>query len=149
MTIENYLHLVSTLISILTFIAGFWISKYIENHKTKNQLRSAAIEKRLIAHQECYTRWSAMLRTLETDNFRPALDSCLEWWYSNCLFLEPKARAAFSDAISSSQLIAFNRRSLSESEFNNACRKLMNAGALISAAIDLPPITEVFKKYVD
>jgi len=72
----------------------------LEQLRSKQQLRMAALEKRLQAHKDAYMLW----RKVRSNVSSPKLDSivleCQQWWESNCLYLEPDARAAFARAYS-------------------------------------------------
>ncbi|MDR6887865.1 MULTISPECIES: hypothetical protein [Variovorax] len=73
-------------------------AEMIEAVKARNQLRMAAVDRRLQAHQEAF----ALLRVLMQQAHGPELGkqvmACQEWWEKNCLYLEPQAREAFSNA---------------------------------------------------
>jgi hypothetical protein len=70
-------------------------NQMLEAVRGRNQLRLAAIDTRLAAHQETFTRW----RLMQSNMYRPEIqDICSDaqvWWNSNCLYLEPTVRDAF------------------------------------------------------
>ncbi|WP_198086270.1 hypothetical protein [Variovorax sp. E3] len=65
-------------------------SELLEAVKFRNQLRMAAVDRRLQAHQDAFT----MLRELAKDAHGPEIGkrvtACQEWWEKNCLYLEPQ-----------------------------------------------------------
>lgn len=75
----------------------------LEASTATHQLRLAAIDKRLQAHQEAFELWREMMTVAhqEADLTGPTVMKCQAWWNRNCLYLEPKARDAFSLAYSS------------------------------------------------
>lgn len=70
----------------------------IENLKSHHQLRLAAIDARLKAHQEAFTLWREMLRTIYTGNVHELVLKCETWWDQNCVYLEPEVRQGFVEA---------------------------------------------------
>jgi hypothetical protein len=68
----------------------------LEEHRTRNQLRLAAIDRRLQAHQEAYKLWRRLIANVHN---RPAITNivieCQDWWDRNCIYLEPAVREAF------------------------------------------------------
>lgn len=58
----------------------------------------AALDKRLQAHQEAFQRWRKLVAYAHGEEVGPLVMECQSWWEENCLYLEPAARIAFSDA---------------------------------------------------
>jgi hypothetical protein len=72
-----------------------WIS-YLDR---QNQLRLAAIDRRLATHQEAYTLWRRLIANVHNqETIGAVVLECQDWWDKNCLFLDPKAREAFRRA---------------------------------------------------
>jgi hypothetical protein len=67
----------------------------LEEMKSKQQLRMAALDKRLQAHQDAFTLWTKLV---DGGPYAPrgqiALE-CQDWWQKNCLYLEPDVRQNF------------------------------------------------------
>ncbi len=72
----------------------------IEQLKAKHQLRMAALDRRLQAHQEAFELWRELLEAAHTDGIGKVVMKCQSWWERNCLYLEPKVREAFVAAYS-------------------------------------------------
>ena len=72
----------------------------LEDLRSKQQLRMAAVEKRLEAHQHAYMLWRKLRTNLHSDNINSIVMECQEWWQCNCLYLAPAAREAFRLAYS-------------------------------------------------
>jgi hypothetical protein len=73
-------------------------SELLEAVKVRNQLRMAAIDRRLQAHQDAFTMLRELVRHAHGPEIGKQVKACQEWWEKNCLYLEPQAREAFSDA---------------------------------------------------
>lgn len=73
-------------------------AKELEAMKARQQMRVAALDRRLQAHQEAYALWRRLLATTHTDGIGALVLECQSWWENNCLYLEPAARDAFSKA---------------------------------------------------
>ncbi|HET9912759.1 MAG TPA: hypothetical protein VFQ13_12760, partial [Anaerolineales bacterium] len=91
------------LLSLISAIVGGLIATssqaWISTQDRENQLRLAAIERRLTAHQEAYALWRKLIFTSSEDNdFGNVVLECQSWWNNNCLFLDAKSRKAFFDA---------------------------------------------------
>ena len=65
-----------------------------------NQLKLAALDKRLQRHQEAYTLWLNLLFSLnDVEKLSLAIDKCQNWWNEYCLYLGEEARFAFKTAL--------------------------------------------------
>ncbi len=71
-------------------------SVILENIKAKNQLRLAALDKRLQAHQEAFTLWRELFSAIHSPDIGKAVINCQEWWGKNCIYLEPEVREALN-----------------------------------------------------
>ena len=68
----------------------------LEVHRTRNQLRLAAIGRRLRAHQEAYTLWRRLISNAHNrQTINAIVIECQNWWDTNCIYLEPAVREAF------------------------------------------------------
>jgi len=119
----------------------------LEELKAKHQLRLAAIDRRLEAHQEAFTLWRELLAHTHTEEVGKVVIKCQDWWEKNCLYLEPNVREAFSDAYSA----AHTHNALLQGRSNDKLVKenwerITNAGQIILEAAQLPGLTAVEKK---
>lgn len=71
----------------------------LERARATEGLRVVAAAERLKAHQEAFTRWQKLATTDSRDPHAGRDD--MQWWLSNCLYLDDPARAAFLDAVNS------------------------------------------------
>jgi hypothetical protein len=70
----------------------------VEELKARHQLRLAAVDKRLQAHQEAFVRWLSLVAATHSDQVDAEALKCQEWWGQNCIYLEPKVREGFVQA---------------------------------------------------
>jgi len=79
-------------------------NEQLELHKASlqlsNQLKLAALDKRLQKHQEAFTLWRALYFSLFNKNTDEAVRQCQDWWDKNCLYLCNDDRSAFHKAFS-------------------------------------------------
>ena len=70
----------------------------VEELKARHQLRLAAVDRRLQAHQEAFTLWRKLLAATHTDDVGSVVIECQSWWEQNCIYLEPVVREGFVTA---------------------------------------------------
>ena len=114
----------------------------IEQSSRKHQLRMAAIEKRLEAHQKAYALWRNLLPNIFNGEKIAALEQeCKEWWNNNCLYLEPDAREAFIKAYISAGMHKEIRDSHDTVETKRNWAEIISAGEILVKCVELPTIT--------
>jgi hypothetical protein len=75
-------------------------AKQIENHSHHNRLKMAALDKRLEAHQQAYTLWLQLRRSVHNEDKNiDMVIKCQKWWEENCLYLDMESRKAFISSI--------------------------------------------------
>jgi hypothetical protein len=111
----------------------------LETLKARNQLRLAAVERRLQAHQESFELWRRLVF-----GGPEVIVECERWWEKNCLYLEPKVREAFVAAYRNEHI----RQELVSSKANSD--SIIQSSAVVRAfpdvlfaAIALPPLSEL------
>lgn len=116
----------------------------------RHQLRIAALEKRLAAHQHAYTWWRKLLfADKRTKEIYDVVMGCQDWWENNCLYLSASARDAFLKAYQSASLHADLLAAHAEAELvKSAHQDVERAGKLIVEGVNLPPISELETKRV-
>ena len=116
----------------------------IEQSSRRHQLRLAALEKRLDAHQQAYTLWRKLVDVVhKEDQVNSVVMECQDWWNKNCLYLEADARKAFVHAY----LTAGDHHSLVKThapadDVKNSWAIIMFPGKLLVEGVELPPIAE-------
>jgi len=111
-----------------------------------HQLRMAALDRRLQAHQEAYTLWWKVFGAVhDPQRIGPAVMECQEWWTKNCLYLNAEARDAFSVAYHA----AHNHKDLVKSGDRDALKYnwelIQNAGPKIAEALALPALRDEYR----
>ena len=101
----------------------------------------AALDRRLLAHQESFTHWRSLV-TGPVDS-GAAVGACPSWWARNCLYLEPTVRQAFVVAYSNASLRNELVQVRAESSLIiDAWQKVMAFPDILVAAVQLPPMSE-------
>jgi hypothetical protein len=115
----------------------------VEELKAKHQLRLAAVERRLQAHQEAFTLWRNLLSTIHTEDVRSEASKCSEWWNKNCLYLEPTAREAFANAYHAASDHSSLLSAREVGPINENWNRIISAGSAILQAAQLTGLTAV------
>jgi hypothetical protein len=119
----------------------------IEETKAKHQLRMAALDRRLQAHQEAFTLWREILGGVHTEEIGKVVLKCQEWWEKNCLYLEPKVRDAFVAAYSAAHSHHAYVQARADSKIlTDNWEQITKFPNVLFEAIQLPPLTEAETK---
>jgi hypothetical protein len=113
----------------------------VEELRARQQLRMAAVDRRLQAHQEAFTHWRSLFSNpLEAGS---NVATCEAWWEKNCLYLEPSVRQAFVVAYSNAHMRDEFVRIRAEAKLiTEAWGKVMAFPDILFNAVQLPPLTE-------
>jgi hypothetical protein len=122
----------------------------LEDRKATHQLRLAALDRRLEAHQEAFALWRELVGNVYTDEIGKTVLKCQDWWDKNCLYLEPGVRQAFIQSYAA----AHSHRTLVESRpdaklVTEHWERVIQVGDLILAAVQLPTLTSDEKEVLD
>ena len=108
------------------------------------QLRIAAIDKRLAVHQEAFTLWRNLFKSMHTPSVHSVVMECQDWWEKNCLYLEPAVSddfsRAYSDAGSHASLLASCRGQADAGLVQENWQRIIKPGKTIPKAVSLPSI---------
>lgn len=116
----------------------------VEEGKAKHQLRMAALDRRLQAHQEAFSLWRELLGATHTEEVGKVVLKCQEWWENNCLYLEPKVRDAFVNAYSAAHSHnACVQGRVDENIVSENWSRITKFPNILFEAVQLPPLTEV------
>ncbi len=114
----------------------------LEELKARHQLRLAAIDRRLNAHQEAFILWRSLMTGVEESG--KAIMACQEWWEKNCLYLDPRVREAFVVAYTNAHLRAeFVRVHADATYITEAWDKVKAFPETLFAAVQLPGLSEL------
>ena len=119
-------------------------SSLVEELKARHQLRLAAVDKRLQAHQEAFTKWTELMATVHSSDIHKTVIDCQSWWDKNCVYLEPKVRKAFVAAYRA----ASDHKSLTQpggdvNAIKENWQKILGFGNSLFEAIQLPSLSEL------
>lgn len=121
-----------------------------EELKARHQLRIAAIDRRLQAHQEAFTLWRELMGHVHTKSVGPIVLKCQAWWEGNCLYLEAEVREAFVQAYSAAHSHHAYVDGRADAELVKSNWKEINQfPEVLFRAIKLPPLSELEKKALD
>ncbi len=117
----------------------------------RNQLRLAALDKRLEAHQQAYSLWRKLIaNTGQGDKTIDTVIECQKWWDDHCIYLDPEARAAFLKAFhSAADHATFVAIHAEASLLHSAMEDVVRAGEVIVKGAALPTIGEIEAKRID
>lgn len=118
----------------------------LEDHRTKNQLRMAALDKRLQAHQEAFSLWRELFSSVHGSEVGEVVAKCQDWWTNNCLYLEPEARDAFNLAFFSAHHHASLLNSGDVKLIKENFDAIRRTGDVLLKAAQLPGFTSNEKK---
>ncbi|MBI5351822.1 MAG: hypothetical protein HZB50_04210 [Chloroflexi bacterium] len=127
-------------------LSGF-IQYSISEANRKQNLRLAALDKRLQVAQEAHTQWLRLRRLPhpdEEDDGTPVeetLRKSRDWWESNSLFLTAEARIAFRKALLAAMDLAELRSRRAEwKDLKSRYEEIEQAGKVIEESVFLPSV---------
>lgn len=125
-------------------------SVLLEELKAKHQLRLAALDRRLLAHQEAFILWRELFASIHTPEVGKAVLKCQEWWERNCLYLEPNVREAFVDAYSAAHSHQALVQARSDSPtLTDSWKSITQFPNVLFESIQLPRLTEIESKALE
>ena len=121
--------------------------KVLEQGSREHQLRLAALDRRLEAHQQAFVLWQKLLAAMRTDQTNAIVKECQNWWTSNCLYLDAQSREAFFRAFHAagnheSLLKSFDRGAVTAERIEQNGDIIRAAGPAIVQGAALPPIKD-------
>jgi hypothetical protein len=103
-----------------------------------NQLKLAALDKRLQKHQEAYTLWVEIVWNLSNDDeIGRIVIKCQEWWNENCLYLGEDSRGAFKKALLLAPVFYQLTNTKDRQKYFDS---IMDAGEIIIKDVKLPSL---------
>ena len=109
------------------------------------QLATAALDKRLAAHQTAYALWCKIVGAVhQKDKIIDVVIEAEEWWRNNCLYLDAKSRKAFRTSL----MFASNHKELLNGPPSKETAKLvkenwneiMETGVALVEGVALPSL---------
>jgi hypothetical protein len=126
--------------ALITVVAQHWNGKLERTH----QLRMAAAERRLDAHQQAFALWRKLISNVHNeDEIHKVVAECQDWWNRNCLYLSPDARGKFNLAY---VCAASHKEYLKDRSNLTLCEKnwsdIVSAGVALVKGVELPTLGE-------
>jgi hypothetical protein len=121
--------------------------KALDNTSREHQLRLAALDRRLDAHQQAFALWRRLNAAMYTERLDGVVSECQKWWDNNCLYLDSQAREAFGRAYQAAHnhvalLSGFDRGIVTEERIEQNGDIIRSAGPAIVIGAALPPIKD-------
>ncbi|WP_368641787.1 hypothetical protein ABRZ08_13280 [Castellaniella ginsengisoli] len=110
-----------------------------EQIRSTHQLRFAAIDKRLQAHQDAFVMWVKLMNAVHTKDRMKMVGECQEFWRSHCLYLDPNVREALSSACFAAQVFTVRQERTEKAEED--WKTIMAFPDVLFEAIRLTPIS--------
>lgn len=70
----------------------------LEQLRGQHQLRLAAVDRRLEAHQQAFALWRRLMSKVHSEDVHKVVVECQSWWEENCLYLNAEVRDSFNRA---------------------------------------------------
>jgi len=131
-------------------ISGFF-SYFISETNYKQQLRLAALDKRLEAHQQAFALWWEIRSNIyHDDKISDTIKKATKWWQNNCLFLGPKSRGPFYNCLifagEHANLVKYgNPKYDNKKERRESWEVIMLPGKTLVEEMALPSLAEEIK----
>ena len=137
--IDAYIGLFGVLIGVLLSELS---RQQIAKQQRRNELRLAALDKRLESHQEAYTLWRGLLNNLhDPAKLRDVVGDCFSWWEKNCLYLESRSREAFFRAFLTASDYHITKMDQNPDLVKSEYEIIKSAGDVIAKGVELPPVS--------
>ncbi|MFC1551191.1 hypothetical protein ACFL6P_01370 [Candidatus Latescibacterota bacterium] len=119
-------------------------AKQIENLSHHNRLKMAALDKRLEAHQQAYTLWLQLRRSVHSkEKSNEMVIKCQKWWVENCLYLDMESRNAFMSSVYAVALHTdLTRGQATKEEVKENWKYINECGEIIIKCAGLPSFGE-------
>ena len=125
----------------------------LEQTKLNHQLRLAALDQRLEAHQEAYALWWKLMGVAhDKERIGVVIEECQDWWVRNNLYLGAEVRQAFRTAYHSASTYCqiytelreadSTERQQREGVLSESWKSVNDAGEAIVKAVELPSLVE-------
>jgi hypothetical protein len=118
-----------------------------ERIRAIGSMRIAAIDRRLEAHQQAYSLWLKLLRSVHNERNTEQIAQCERWWEANNLYLDPSVRKAFKQACAAAAVhplfLQGERSQEAIQQIKENWAQIVDVGEAIENAVKLPSISEV------
>lgn len=121
----------------------------LEEVKSQNSLRMAALDRRLQAHQEAFTLWRKLVLHAR-DDFEDVMVEVQDWWEKNCLYLGKDVSNAFVTAYRNEHLrIQYLKMGgVTADQIIECANKVQAFPDIVFEACKLPPLSQEVKDQI-
>jgi len=118
-----------------------WLAQEDRSH----QMKMAALEERLRAHQSAYALWRRLIFSSDLDgSLDKKVSEAQEWWENNCLYLTEEARIAFLRVFHAANNLSVYRVIDADPDLiEKTTKELAAAGDIIVKGVALPSISDM------
>jgi hypothetical protein len=135
----------TVLIAFISAILGYYVKLLISQRNLSLQIRLAAIEKRLDAHQRAFALCGKLFSSLnKKDKLDEVIRECGDFWNDSSLYLGKRSRNLFYRAFTDAEWFyePSNRPEKDRANKERIFRQISQAQLEIEKEAGLPPITE-------
>lgn len=119
----------------------------LEAQKFQNQLRTAALERRLDAHQKAFVLWRKLMAKVHSADCSSAVMECQTFWEENCVFLGPETNEAFFQSFMAATVHhSMLQDRVPAKDITANWQVISKAAAVILREVSLPPLTVSVEK---
>jgi len=109
----------------------------------KHDLRLAALDKRLEAHQKAYSLWYRLRGSIRDENqLFKIFQQCNEFWMNDSLYLTEKSRKAFDEAVRAAIEFRIMKEEGNSAKMKENLNTIFGAGEVFVKSVCLPSLGE-------
>src|SRR3990172_1153451 len=87
--------LLGSILGAFVALAGVFLQARLSGKAMQLTYRLAAVDKRLQAHQEAFSRWIKIFWSVHDQEVVDLVLEAQDWWRQNCIYLDPRSRDMF------------------------------------------------------
>lgn len=109
----------------------------------KNDLRLAALDKRLEVHQQAYSLWYRLRSSVHKESeLWDMIQECNSFWIENSLYLTEASRKAFDEAVHAASMHQAVKQERDAVKTKENWKKIIQAGGIFVKSVSLPSLGE-------
>lgn len=113
----------------------------------KNDLRLAALDRRLEAHQKAYSLWYRLIGSIHRESeLWSIIEGCNNFWINDSLYLTEESRKAFDEAVHAASMHKAFKQEGDATKTNENWNRVFRAGGVFVKSVSLPSLGE--KEYL-
>jgi hypothetical protein len=109
----------------------------------KNDLRLAALDRRLEAHQKAYSLWYRLIGSVHKESVLwDMMQECNGFWMNNSLYLTEESRKAFDEAVHAASMHQAVKQEGDAAKTKENWNRIFRAGEVFVKSVSLPSLGE-------